>query len=215
MAMAHRAPESHYRRRFVISAHAIERFRERVDEEFTARPDGDLGNLLDERMCHSTERQTVRDLSNIDKPTEIVRIHNRDGQHYYVVVREQVAVTLLEQHMLEENFMSKRWEPIMNNPFRNALKGVTASVAPGVDRRVPEVEPTEIPGRDAPTHTPLAAAGIDLAQAMFDVDVARTDAVNAATILREAEGRVVEAEIRLDDAKKIVHAAIDAARRNR
>jgi len=45
------APQN-YRRKFTISAHAVERYRERVDVEFQARDDQDLGNMLDEKLQH-------------------------------------------------------------------------------------------------------------------------------------------------------------------
>jgi hypothetical protein len=102
-----RIPARHHKRRYTISRHAIERFRERVDEEFRHRDDEDLSNLLDDRVCHAESTYQVRDPRAPDDITTLCSVACRHAT-YYVVVRNMTVVTLLDEDMARNNFVSGR-----------------------------------------------------------------------------------------------------------
>lgn len=117
MAKASKAPDPTYVRRFTITRHALERFRERVDEEFGSRNDIDLGNVLDERVHHSKDVSPIDDPSS-SKPTSLHGIRNRSGSSkYYAIVRDGHVVTVLDQAMIENNFQTGTWKRPINKPF--------------------------------------------------------------------------------------------------
>lgn len=146
MGKAFKAPKAHHQRKFVISDHAIQRYRERVEAEFKHRSNFDLGNVLDDRIRHCSDFQTVYDTHNGGGETQIYRIEHRDGSHYYAVVRELVVVTVLDAHMIDSNFTNGAWKKgALNMPFnRETLANLVDAVSaghPGVDRRSPEPPP--------------------------------------------------------------------------
>jgi hypothetical protein len=212
MGQAHRAPPASYQRRFVISRHAVDRFRERVDEEFTARSDEDLGNLLDERIRHADGHQTVEDTHCIGSVTRVFSIQNRDGRDFYAVVRDDTCVTVLDEDMLRVNFENGSWKTgPMNMAFRNALRGVTIPTAsPTVERRpVALAQPAralensmaiDITSVIKPKQSPVELAGIEYARAAVAKYEATAAVVNAKVALLEAEKE-------LDDANKALEAA--------
>lgn len=223
MGMARKAPDASYQRRFVVSHHAVERFRERVDEEFTARSNADLGNLLDERVQSAQSHQTVEDLRNLECTTRVFLIENRDGRTYYAVVRDETIVTVLDEKMLNLNFENGSWKTGPMNPaFRTALKGIKLPVVDGVEKRSPEPRPVVLvaPPIAPPTEpTPvirdaLAEAGVAYALALASVEDAQVNTVNAATMLREAESIENEQRAILALAEKAMHTAI-AQRRSK
>jgi len=121
-------PPNHYHRKFNISVHALDRFRERVDEEFRHRDDIDLGNLLDERLRHPEHQYTVRDPRAPGEITYLYEIVMRQNGTFYVVVRDETAITVLDPAMAQRNF-AEAWTPTMNTPFNNeSLKKVMHQV---------------------------------------------------------------------------------------
>lgn len=210
VGQAHRPPVATYSRQFVISRHAIERFRERVDVEFNARNDDDLGNLLDERIRYAEERETVTDLHNIDTPTIVARIENRDGKPLFAVVRENTCITVLDEEMVTRKFEQGTWRRgPMNAAFRPVLRGaVVPTLAPTVQLRpletaepphaleeslaiasavtetVPRIAPAPIA---LPTLAPIEQAGIDYARALVRKQTAHIALINARTAVLDAE----------------------------
>lgn len=110
-----RIPPRHHKRRLTISKHAIERFRERVDEEFRHRDDDDLGNLLDERIAHAESNYEVRDPR---APDEITTLRSVACRHttYWAVIRASTVVTVLDEEMAKNNF-NGQWATVLNTPF--------------------------------------------------------------------------------------------------
>lgn len=136
MGKARQAPAAAYVRRFGITAHAIERFRERVDEEFAHRPDVDLGNLLDERIRQADAEEITDTVGVKDgSPAMVYRIQNRSGaQSYYAIVRNNIVVTVLDESMLEKNFATGAWlrPKTINRPFAGLAALPIAVVKPKV-----------------------------------------------------------------------------------
>lgn len=186
MSRTDRGQHQTYRRKFTISAHAIERYRERVDVEFRARDDQDLGNMLDEKLQHPESKQTIRDPKAPEEITQLYEIVMRTGSNYYVVMRNDTAVTVLDPSMVKTNFAEGTWKSALNTPFTgNALKKIQAAgprrltqveqaVARG-DILPPSKEITLPTHGTTPTFSPLELAGMANARALKrcrDVEVA-------------------------------------------
>ena len=135
-----RVPPRHHKRRYTISKHAIDRFRERVDEEFRHRDSDDLANLLDDRVHHAETTYEVRDPR---APDEITTLRSVGCRHatYYAVVRNDTVVTVLDEDMARNNF-NGQWATVMNTPFK-ALR----------DMKLPPAAPLSLsPGPATPQH---------------------------------------------------------------
>lgn len=151
--------------RFWISQHAVERFRERgLEPELTSRTDRDVAMLLDERIYHAIVAKQQTDVIDSEMPdvdTKVVKIENRKGAAYYVVMRPyrpnayppmrvvggpeglaQAAITVLTEEMASTNFTTKRWY-VPNRPFASKLQLVKP--AP------PKSEPAPTPVSPPPT----------------------------------------------------------------
>jgi hypothetical protein len=111
-----RVPSNH-KRKYNISAHALARFRERVDDEFRHRDDQDLMNLLDEKLRATEKTWDVRDPRAPGEITKLYAISTRKVGTFYAVVRHDTAVTVLDEDMAVKNF-NGQWEPILNLPFQ-------------------------------------------------------------------------------------------------
>jgi len=107
-ARSDRAPNN-YQRKFDIREHAIDRFRERVDEEYRCRSEHDLGNLLDEKLKQAMRRFSVDDPRAPGKLTILVEIETRTST-FYVVTRGIAAITVLDPSMAKTNFAV--WTPL-------------------------------------------------------------------------------------------------------
>lgn len=188
-----RGAPTNYRRKYTISVHAIERYRERVDVEDRHRDDQDLGNMLDERMQHPESKQTIRDPRAPEEITQLFEIVTRTGQSYFVLVRNDTAVTVLDPSMVQNNFAEGTWKQALNTPFTNealkkSMRDIQANGAKKLttteqaiargDLPPPSSKTAEIalPAQGAaPAFSPLELAGMDHARALRrcrDVDVA-------------------------------------------
>lgn len=182
-----RGAHQNYKRKFTISVHAIERYRERVDEEFKHRDDQDLGNMLDEKLQHPESKQTVRDAKAPEEVTQLYEIVMRTGSNYFVVMRNDTAVTVLDPSMVKTNFAEGTYKVAMNTPFTSdALRQIQAAgprrltpqeqaIARG-DLPPPKKSEVALPANGAaPALSPLEAAGIAHARALRkcrEVDIA-------------------------------------------
>ncbi len=142
--------KSHYKRRYLISSHALDRFRERVEEEFKHRDDADLTNLLDDRVCHSPDHYQVRDPRAPASITTLYAVQCRHGV-YYAVEREGTVVTVLDEEMARNNF-GGQWTPVLNAPFAKLRELKIAVAAP------PIVKPRLV-DPPAPPAAPAVAEG--------------------------------------------------------
>lgn len=186
-----RGAPTNYRRKYTISAHAIERYRERVDVEDRHRDDQDLGNMLDERMQHPESKQTIRDPRAPEEITQLFEIVTRTGQSYFVLVRNDTAVTVLDPSMVQNNFAEGTWKQALNTPFTNdALKKTVRDIQQNGGKKLttteqaiargdlpaPPSKEIALPAHGAaPAFSPLELAGIEHARALKrcrDVDVA-------------------------------------------
>ena len=173
--------------------HAVERFRERVDEEFTARSDNDLKNLLDDRIQHAERMVKVIDHKDGGTLKHVFYIQNRNGKtNLAVVVIDQSrvgrCVTVLDENMFDQNILNKSWtlpaEKLENRPFES-LSVVTTVPNPSSST------PSFTPG---PTQRDLEAAAIRHANAL------RKETMLARHILG-LEDALAEAKRELESAK--------------
>lgn len=153
--MGIRAYKPYYKRTYEISKHAVDRFRERVDAEFQARPQEDLSNLLDERIRHSTDRFPIKDFTKrsvregrVDK--FVVRLDNLDGTHCFALLEdENVVVTILTSQMVDKNLTDGSWEhvspvpPAVNSPFAALAKIIIPTSDATVKRRTGVADVTD------------------------------------------------------------------------
>lgn len=159
-----------YERKFRISQHALDRFRERVDAEFIHRDDQDLGNMLDEKMRHSQERHQVVDPRAPDAATYLYTIEMRTRGTFYTVVRDDTAITVLDPDMARRNFPAV-WKPMsINTPFK-ALANLTLPVRQMMSAleeaaTSPYQNVAPLPAPTLVPPDPLADAGIRHARAL-------------------------------------------------
>jgi len=201
-----RVPPRHHKRRLAISKHAIERFRERVDEEFRHRDDDDLGNLLDERLNRAEFNYQVRDPRAPDDITTLRSVACRHAT-YYAVVRHETVVTVLDEEMARKNFDSQ-WSPIMNNPFE-VLRGLKIAPPPPSIAAPIAAAPIAAAPVEAPPPAvadPLAEAGAAYARARKQrsaceaaVVAIKADLERATEALLKAERTVEETHRKLID----------------
>jgi hypothetical protein len=220
---AHQAPDATYQRQFVISAHALERFRQRAEIEHQARSDFDLGNLLDERIRFAESTQTIIDTRAVESTTRVFEMVSRDGHKSYAVVRDMTVITVLEEWQMKANFDNGSWKPgPMNAPFSpSKLRGVVAakSIAPSVElRRGP---PPGVPGLPTVVHVadiaplkpvptianPVADAGIKLGNAMVAHAQAQHDVMSLEAQLAALHEEINNARMRVDAAADAVRDA--------
>ncbi len=136
MALAHKAPHMNHKRAYTISAHAIERFRERaMDKDVLALDDWGIGNVIDATVRQNDESTIVIDTRNSDTETQVARCRYRDGAPFLAVIRDKTVVTILDIDMLATNVDNGSWRRKINSPF-------TATALAGV---VPVVETTTPP----------------------------------------------------------------------
>lgn len=122
MGKAYKAPESRRTLVYDITNHAIERFRERVEEEFRHRSNGDLTRLLDERIDHACRDGLVKVVVDANN---LVTFESRAGTPSVAVMRPATrgrdllsCVTVLTQEMAQQNMVNGTWrEKSVNRPF--------------------------------------------------------------------------------------------------
>jgi len=168
-----RAPTRAHKRRLTISEHAIERFRERVDEEFRHRNDNDLGNLLDERLGYAEFNYQVLDHR---APEAVTTLRSVACHHatYYAVVRDETVITVLDEAMARNNF--EAWTPVLIT-----ANGPKILPAPPPPRQASLPAPAPAPS----TEDPIAAVTED-PRTEVEVEVTTTSPPTAEDPLAEA-----------------------------
>jgi hypothetical protein len=206
-----RVPARYYKRRLMISDHAIERFRERVDEEHCHRDDEDLANLLDERLRYAEFNYQVHDQRAPEAITTLRSIACRDAT-YYAVVREETAITVLDEEMARNNF--DPWTPVLITP--HGPKPLTpprlpALPAPSAQPALPAAPVEDLPEPVAsnptqlaeavtvPDPDPLEAAGIAYARARKQHHTCEAVVAAIKADLDRATEALLEAELAVED----------------
>jgi hypothetical protein len=183
---------SNYKRKYTISQHALERFRERVDDEYTCRDDHDLMNLLDEKLRGARQKWDVRDPRAPTHVTKLYEISTRKVGVFYAVVRDETAVTVLDKDMAANNFAGQ-WAPILNLPFEGLRDFVLPSKPPVAVAAAALVEATvETP--------PVVIEPLQIAEETFAAAWARKEAAVAA--VEAADRELVEARDALEAATR-------------
>lgn len=199
-----RVPTRHYKRRLTISEHAIERFRERVDEEHRHRDNEDLANLLDERLRYAEFNYQVHDTRAPQAVTTIRSIGCRDAT-YYAVVRDETAITVLDEEMARNNF--DPWIPVLITP--NGPKPLTPPRLPTLPPPpqlpvLPALPATEVAivlalSAADPAADPLEAAGIAYARARRQHHACEAAVAAIKADLDRAVEALLEAELAVED----------------
>lgn len=91
-------------RSFRVADHAMERFRERVDEEFIYRGNDDLADLLNTRLRNAALVRDVTDPRSPKAVTTLYLFECRTGARQVAVVRDNCVVTVLEEWMARNNY---------------------------------------------------------------------------------------------------------------
>jgi hypothetical protein len=198
MGMANKAPDARYVRRFNITSHALDRFRERVDEDVKARSNFDVGNLLDEKVRQATYVQTVRDPHAPELITKLHEIEVRSGT-YYAVVREDAVVTVLDEEMVKTNFKMANWKPALNSPFTRETLSAVQPVPSAARKPSPTLASTPPP---VPVQSPLEATGIAYAQALKYKHDCEQAYERAKSGVKQAEAALQVADEQLADLTK-------------
>lgn len=197
-------PPNDYRRQFTISKHAVDRFRERVDEEFRCRDDYDLSNLLDEKIRHAEHCYSVDDPRAPGEMTLLYEIQMRKTGTFHVVVRNETAITVLDPEMAKRNFATA-WKPTMNKPFTaDKLKNVIVTQPSPLSQRDKailrgDIQPTTqeialptVVGA-APSYSPLELAGFAHARALRRQSECTRAVARARKALVDAEAALEQA----------------------
>lgn len=108
-------PSKSYR----VSEHAMERFRERVDEHTAHRAFDDLADLLNARIKASRRSMDVTDHRCPDEVTTLYELGGQTEAVYVAVVRNATVVTILDEWMAGNNF--PEWRPALHSPFAQQL----------------------------------------------------------------------------------------------
>lgn len=170
----YKPPEINRDFRYWISEHAVQRFRDRVDDDTKARTDRDLGLLLDERIHVAILAGKSTQVVDADAPAEdtrVVQIESRSGQNCFVVMRPHavngyprtrtvggpgcrapLAITVLTSEMASRNYVVKQWK-VANRPFAGKLDFVQPAPAPAPKHEEPVPKPKETapaPASDLP-----------------------------------------------------------------
>jgi hypothetical protein len=202
-----RVPTRFHKRRLTISDHAIERFRERVDEEFRHRNDNDLGNLLDERLSYAEFNYQVHDPRAPEAITTIRSVACRHAT-YFAVVRDETVITVLDEEMAHNNF--DPWTPVLittQGPKLLAAPRLPALPSPPQPQALPAAEPSadkpaeiaeavEAPLTDDEL---LAEAGIAYARARKQQRACEGVVAAIKADLDRATEALLEAELAVDD----------------
>lgn len=150
---------------FRVSSHAMERFRERVEEEFSARSDDDLADLLNDRLRVAAIVREVTDPREPEVPTTLYLFESRTGARQVAVVRSLVVVTVLDEWMARNNYPGWDVEPslgtiggVMGGALRNVVPVQPVLPSPAPPPVLPSPAP---PPRDE--YLTLAAECRDLA----------------------------------------------------
>jgi hypothetical protein len=121
MGMAGAAPMDKYRRRFGITIHAIERYRERAGEWLRERGHLDdlaVGNSLDTRIAEAWDAGKVQDVLDRGEPARVVDLESSElGRLYAVVVinnrhdgiNRWTVPTVLTGEMADASWAQGRW----------------------------------------------------------------------------------------------------------
>jgi hypothetical protein len=146
MAMARLAPMDGYTRRYFVTVHVIERFRERLQagNELIHRDDQDLGNVIDVAVVEAVragKAETVID----DKEDEarLVDLRQQLDDDLYALLKgnyrghpPEAVVTLLTGHMVERDRRNQRMRPVIGS-----LGAKLLAIAPEV---TPPKEPAPV-----------------------------------------------------------------------
>lgn len=87
-----------------VTDHALERFRERVEEKFAHRSNDDLADLLNLRIRNAKRSGSVADPRAPERPTTLYLFECRTEKDLVAVVRDLHVITVLDDWMARSNY---------------------------------------------------------------------------------------------------------------
>jgi hypothetical protein len=200
MGKAGKAPRAVYRRGLRISRRAIEVYRDILGRDHYARPDGDISNLIDEKLSELTPKMTVTDVNHADAITTVFELEAPGGVRF-AVVRDHCVVTMLTQANVERNLLGN-WVPATPDDPDERPPARAAAATPRPLAAVPPV-PAPAPPPPAAPAPPIAPLP-DRDDVLTDLSA---DQVRAAFVIVAAELDIARAELRLAAAQRDADAA--------
>ena len=146
-----------------VSEHALLRFRERVEEEFTHRGDDDLSDLLNDRIRVAVLSREVVDPRDPGASTMLHRFETRTGRLLVAVVRDKTVVTVLDDWMARNNYPGwdgsavERPGSVLTSPLADKIRALAIVPSPTPASAIVEI-PAEPPAEDAAPAAPPASA---------------------------------------------------------
>jgi hypothetical protein len=151
MGKASKAPPSTYKRKFLVTEHAVDRLRGRLEGENTDyRTPEDVGNLID--FATSSCWEKADEIVDNGAEAHIVPLEDVLGEGLWALVKANssqnkveypmAVITLLTDHQVRNSRLAGDWKVIDggNNGGENAKKEVALSVQPLVksqEKRAP------------------------------------------------------------------------------
>jgi len=172
---------------FRVSDHALERFRERVEEEFTHRGNDDLADLLNSRLRAAVLVRDVIDPRVPESVTTLYLFECRTGARQVAVVRDGCVVTVLDDWMARNNYPGWDGSP-------TAGLGTLGSTVVGSKLRAIAPVPAPPPSPPAPTAATSSDEYLALAAECRDL-AARLRSLRDEKTALEGRVRVIEDEL--------------------
>jgi len=172
MGMARQAPNDNYKRKYIVSPHAVSRLRERLhhNDVLTHRDDRDLSNYLDAAI--SAAWPSMEEVMDEGTPAFLVDCRGTLHQGLWAVLKadksgskQLVVVTLLTDFMVKKNKQTGQWSdggasdgnpaPTLHPPGQlgklgdklgEQLLDVLASLPPPGSKPPPKAGPGSHPG---------------------------------------------------------------------
>lgn len=159
-----------YLRRFYVTSHASDRFRERLAEGSGLRhvPDlSTLGDFLDTRVATALDMGRVEHIIDMGRPSRVVNVSADDVGSLYALLRpndfvgsvyEWAIITVLSGPMYTRSMRSGGWRRVTEEEFAHALASASNAnpAAPGPVVTTCEASPELPPTQDTPTGEPDA-----------------------------------------------------------
>lgn len=166
MDAARNATATPHVRRFAVSFHAVERFRERAMDTLRERhqlDDATVGDFLDARVARAWDEGRVEDVLDMGRPSKVVDLQAPEWGRLYVVLRpntmrvtgEWAIITVISGSMYDRSSSNGQWRRQPRDAMKRPGAGPLASAVP--TPAAPESAPPSPPAFPAPA---LAAPSI-------------------------------------------------------
>lgn len=161
MDAARNATATPHVRRFAVSFHAVERFRERAMDTLRERhqlDDATVGDFLDARVARAWDAGHVEDVLDMGRPSKVVDLQAPEWDRLYAVLRpnampvtgEWAIITVISGRMYDCSSSNGQW------------RGKRLAVAKHPDRAEPLASAAPPPALPAPESAPPSPPAIPM-----------------------------------------------------